>query len=148
MVELENVLYEVQGPLALITINRADKHNAISLDTLAELQVAVAHAGADEEVRVITVTGAGERSFASGSDLSEVLHRDFKKALEPIVQGLAERSTDDEERAALWRGADTQEAPTRRRAGVGASAPTADRDDSEEHCWQQEPVLRRHHRGR
>lgn len=91
MSEYDNILYEVQGPMALITINRADKHNAISLDTLAELQAAVAQAGADDEVRVLTLTGAGDRSFASGSDLSEVLHRDFKKALEPIVQGLAEQ---------------------------------------------------------
>ncbi len=40
---------------------------------------------------MITITGAGEKSFASGSDLAEVLHRDFKKALEPIVQGLADQ---------------------------------------------------------
>ena len=86
-----NILYEVQGPMALITINRADKHNAISLDTLAELKDALAQAANDDEVRVLTITGAGERAFASGSDLSEVLHRDFKKALEPIVQGLAEQ---------------------------------------------------------
>tara|TARA_A100001037_G_C15085781_1_gene606607 strand:+ start:543 stop:1280 length:738 start_codon:yes stop_codon:yes gene_type:complete len=77
--------------MALITINRPDKHNAISLGTLDELQSAVSIAAADEKVRVITLTGAGDRSFASGSDLSEVLERDFKKALEPIVQGLAEQ---------------------------------------------------------
>ena len=91
MSEYENILYEIRAPMALITINRAAKHNAISLDTLAELQSAVAEAAADEEVRVITLTGAGEKAFASGSDLSEVLNRDFKKALEPIVQGLAEQ---------------------------------------------------------
>ena len=89
--ELENVLYEVQGPLALITINRADKHNAISLATLDDLHTAVDAAGADDDVRVLAITGAGGKSFASGSDLSEVLHRDFKKALEPIVQGLADK---------------------------------------------------------
>jgi len=87
----DNILYEVQGPMALITINRAEKHNAISLATLDELQTAVAAAAADDAVRVITITGAGERAFASGSDLDEVLHRDLKKALEPIVQGLADQ---------------------------------------------------------
>ena len=51
----------------------------------------MSQAADDEDVRVITITGAGDRSFASGSDLSEVLHRDFKKALEPIVQGLADQ---------------------------------------------------------
>ena len=89
--DLENVLYEVQGPMALITINRADKHNAISLATLDDLHTAVDAAAADDAVRVLTITGAGGKSFASGSDLSEVLHRDFKKALEPIVQGLADK---------------------------------------------------------
>ncbi len=85
----QQILTERRGPMALITINRPDKHNAISLETLAELQHAVAVAGEDEAVRVLTITGAGDRAFAAGSDLGEVLHRDFKKALEPIVQGLA-----------------------------------------------------------
>ena len=89
--QLENVLYDVQGPMALITINRADKHNAISLATLDDLHTAVDAAAADDAVRVLVITGAGGKSFASGSDLSEVLHRDFKKALEPIVQGLADK---------------------------------------------------------
>ena len=87
----DNILYLEEGPLALITINRAEKHNAISLATLNELNEAVDQAAATEEVRVISITGAGGKSFASGSDLSEVLDRDFKKALEPIVQGLADK---------------------------------------------------------
>jgi enoyl-CoA hydratase len=89
--QLDNVLYEVQGPMALITINRADKHNAISLATLDDLHAAVDAAADDDGVRVITITGAGGKAFAAGSDLSEVIHRDFKKALEPIVQGLADK---------------------------------------------------------
>jgi enoyl-CoA hydratase/carnithine racemase len=87
----DNLLYEIRGPMALITINRPDKLNAISLATLDDLHAAVAAAAADDAVRVITITGAGEKAFAAGSDLNEVLHRDLKKALEPIVQGLAER---------------------------------------------------------
>ncbi len=91
MSDFENITYEIQGQMALITINRADKHNAISLATLDDLRAAVTLAADDDAVRVITITGAGDRAFASGSDLSEVLHRDFKKALEPIVQGLADQ---------------------------------------------------------
>lgn len=83
--------YAVDGPLALITINRPEKHNAISLQTLAELQRLVAMAGADRAVRVIAITGAGGRAFAAGSDLGEVLDRGLEKALEPIVQGLADQ---------------------------------------------------------
>lgn len=87
----EHILYEVNGPAALITINRAHKHNAISLATLSELQQAVARVDQDDSVRVLTITGAGGRAFAAGSDLSEVIDRDLKKALEPIVQGLADQ---------------------------------------------------------
>jgi enoyl-CoA hydratase len=87
----DNVLYEVKGPMALVTINRPDKHNAISLATLDELHAAVTAAALDDSVRVITITGAGEKAFASGSDLDEVLHRDLRRALEPIVQGLADQ---------------------------------------------------------
>ena len=86
-----NLLYEVGDALALITINRPDKLNAISLATQDDLRAAVAIAAADPAVRVIAITGAGDKSFASGSDLSEVLHRDLEKALEPIVQGLADQ---------------------------------------------------------
>lgn len=87
----ENILYEVKGPLGLITLNRPEKHNAVSLATLEELHDALGRAENDEKVRVIGLTGAGEKAFASGSDLSEVEHRDIRKALEPIVQGVAER---------------------------------------------------------
>lgn len=91
MSEFENILYDVQGSMALVTINRADKRNAISLATLDELQRAVRNAACDDDVRVITITGAGDQAFASGSDLSEVQHRDLAKALQPIVQGLADQ---------------------------------------------------------
>ena len=89
--EFERILYQVTAPLALITINRPEKHNAISLQTLDELQAAVDIAATDEDVRVIAITGAGGKAFASGSDLNEVADRDLKKTLEPIVQGLADQ---------------------------------------------------------
>ncbi len=89
--DFKEILYDVDGPLALVTIDRPRRHNAISLDTLEELHGAVRLAATDDDVRVIAITGAGGRAFASGSDLSEVLHRDFRKALEPIVQGLADQ---------------------------------------------------------
>ena len=87
----KNILYENINTLALITINRAKNHNAISLETLDDLNNAVDLATSDESVKVIAITGAGGKSFASGSDLNEVLDRDLKKALEPIIQGLAEK---------------------------------------------------------
>ena len=89
LLSYREIRYEVDGPMALITIDRPKKRNAISLATLRELREAAAAAAEDDAVRVITITGAGGRAFASGSDLSEVLRRDLEAALEPIVQGLA-----------------------------------------------------------
>ncbi|MDA8852682.1 enoyl-CoA hydratase/isomerase family protein [Hyphomicrobiales bacterium] len=89
--DFKNILYKNIKTLALITINRPESHNSISLDTLDELNNAVDLAASDENIKVIAITGAGGKSFASGSDLNEVLERDLKKALEPIIQGLAEK---------------------------------------------------------
>jgi enoyl-CoA hydratase len=86
--QYKNILYDRINSLALITINRAHKHNAISLDTVEELNAAVDVSAQDPDVKVLAITGAGGKSFASGSDLNEVLNRDLKKALDPIIQGL------------------------------------------------------------
>jgi len=73
----------------LITINRSEKHNAISLKTLDELHQAVDLFAADDAIRVISFWGAGGKAFSAGSDLNEVADRDLKKGMEPIVQGFA-----------------------------------------------------------
>ena len=89
--EFENILYEIIESLAFITINRVHKHNAISLKTLDELNKAVEIVNDDDNIRVVAITGAGGKAFAAGSDLNEVLDRDLKKTLDPLVQGLALR---------------------------------------------------------
>ena len=91
MLSLDNVTYVEESHLAIITINRPEKHNAVSLDTLEELHAAVTRGAGNDDVRVICITGAGGRAFASGSDLNEVKHRNLRKSLEPIVQGLADQ---------------------------------------------------------
>ena len=87
--QFKNILFERINSLALITINRAHKHNAISLHTVEEINEAVDVSAQDPDVKVLAITGAGGKAFASGSDLNEVLNRDLKKALDPIIQGLA-----------------------------------------------------------
>lgn len=87
----ENITYQVNGALGLITLNRPEKHNAVSLGMLDELHSALSEAEANSSIRVVGITGAGTKAFASGSDLNEVRQRDIRKALQPIVQGFAER---------------------------------------------------------
>lgn len=68
--ELENVLYEVDARVATITINRPEQRNAVSPAVLRELSAAFQEARDDSEVRVVVLTGAGEKAFCAGADLS------------------------------------------------------------------------------
>ena len=80
----ENIKVKKIENLCLITINRPQKYNAISLATLSELEQALDQSANDNNVKVIAFTGEGKKAFASGSDLSEVKDRNLKKALEDI----------------------------------------------------------------
>ncbi|MEA3077376.1 MAG: hypothetical protein QOF60_2284 [Actinomycetota bacterium] len=66
----EEVLYAVDGPVARVTINREARRNALSWDVIALLRAAVASAKADPAVRVVVLTGAGEKAFCAGADLA------------------------------------------------------------------------------
>jgi len=66
---LETVLYEAAGPVARVTINRPDKRNALNVTVMRELREAMALARADAAVRVVVLTGAGDKAFSAGGDL-------------------------------------------------------------------------------
>jgi enoyl-CoA hydratase/carnithine racemase len=72
--ELEHVLYETDGPLAVLTLNRPDRLNAITGQTMAEIGEALARIQADDAVRVGIITGAG-RGFCAGGDRKETAAR-------------------------------------------------------------------------
>ncbi len=67
----ELVLYEVKGPAAVVTINRADRRNALSRALIAAIGEAFARAEADLSARAIILTGAGN-VFCAGMDLAEL----------------------------------------------------------------------------
>src|ERR1700678_1452862 len=67
--EYEDILYEIRGRMAWITINRPDRHNAFREKTLEELTAAYEAADLDSEVDVVVLTGAGDRAFCSGGDI-------------------------------------------------------------------------------
>ncbi len=71
MVEPE-VLYEVEHGVARVTINRPDRRNAMSYGVMQGLRDSVAAAKADEDVRVLVLTGAGDRAFCAGADLGGI----------------------------------------------------------------------------
>ena len=59
----QNLIYKVENNQATITINRPDKLNALNALTVQEISAAVKQAIAESEVRIIILTGAGEKSF-------------------------------------------------------------------------------------
>ena len=66
-----NILYDVQGAVAIVTLNRPDRMNALTLAAHGELARAIHEATGDDRIRVIVITGAG-KGFCSGDDVAEI----------------------------------------------------------------------------
>ena len=67
----ENIILENEGKTALITINRPESLNALNHKTIQELSNAFENLNNDSSVRVIILTGSGEKSFVAGADIKE-----------------------------------------------------------------------------
>ena len=75
------VLYDRRGPAAWITLNRPEKLNALNETVVAGVRDAVKRAAADDEVKVVVLTGAG-RAFSAGFDLAEEVEQKVEGALD------------------------------------------------------------------
>jgi len=71
-VSYTNILFEVTGGVATLTINRPDKLNALNTATLNEIEQAFEHCRTSPEVRALVLTGAGEKAFVAGADIKEL----------------------------------------------------------------------------
>ena len=69
MVEPASVRYDATPPVARITINRPEKRNALNVAVMAELRAAFGEAHADDAIRVVVLTGEGDKAFSAGGDL-------------------------------------------------------------------------------
>jgi enoyl-CoA hydratase/carnithine racemase len=72
MGEMDEVRYDVDGPVARVTIDRPERRNAMSFAVMRGLRDAVARARSDDAVRVIVLTGAGDKAFCAGADLGGI----------------------------------------------------------------------------
>jgi enoyl-CoA hydratase len=68
----ENLLYEKKDGIAYITFNRPKVLNALNRKTVEELHEVLLDARADDSVRVLILTGAGEKAFVAGADINEL----------------------------------------------------------------------------
>ncbi len=86
--EFKNIIYEKGDGIATITLNRPQKLNATDIETVAELSRALDEAEDDDEVRVVVLTGAGDRAFCAGNDVSMFEGFDSVSALRSYMKRL------------------------------------------------------------
>ncbi len=71
----ENLLYDKRDQIGYVTFNRPKVLNALNRKTIEELAAILADARGDAQVRVLILTGAGEKSFVAGADINELARR-------------------------------------------------------------------------
>ncbi len=83
----ENILVSQETKSATITINRPTKLNALNKVTIIELQHAFTSLEKNKEIRVIILTGSGEKAFVAGADISEFAHFSESEGADLALQG-------------------------------------------------------------
>ncbi|TFF96654.1 crotonase [Candidatus Thorarchaeota archaeon] len=81
----DEVLYEVDDGIGKITINRPMKYNALNTAVVKKLRELMKNANTDDSVRVVILTGAGEKAFAAGADISEFKGKD-SASVRPLAE--------------------------------------------------------------
>lgn len=84
-----NILVTDADGIATVTINRPEKLNALNKETIAELNKAFDALDNNENVRVVIVTGSGEKAFVAGADISEFANFSVEQGAELAAQGQA-----------------------------------------------------------
>lgn len=84
-----NLIYKTENSVATITINRENKLNALTLETVQEIGRAVDEAVADNNIKGVIITGTGSKAFAAGADISEFLAFDKQGGIEMAKKGHA-----------------------------------------------------------
>ena len=69
-----NVLYAEDGGVGIVTVNRPEVHNALNMETIRDLRELCFRLRAEDRLRTMILTGAGDKTFLSGGDLKEFQH--------------------------------------------------------------------------
>ena len=85
--EFKYIIYEKSEGIATITINRPEALNAFSAEVVSEILQAIEDMKADESVRVVVLTGAGEKAFSAGADIKAMKGMNALKARELSQMG-------------------------------------------------------------
>jgi 2-(1,2-epoxy-1,2-dihydrophenyl)acetyl-CoA isomerase len=74
----DNILYSIEDGICQITLNRPQVFNALNKGLINEITTAISEAANNEAVRVVILTGGGDRAFCSGADLKDGMSGEFK----------------------------------------------------------------------
>jgi enoyl-CoA hydratase len=83
----ENILISIEEKIATITINRPTKLNALNKKTINDLQKAFKLLAKNNDVRVIVLTGSGEKAFVAGADISEFANYSIEEGTALAAEG-------------------------------------------------------------
>lgn len=84
--EYRNLIYSTQNKVAILTINRPKKLNALNGETISEIRSALQEVKVSE-TRVLVLTGAGEKAFVAGADIQEIENIGIKDGFDSLQQG-------------------------------------------------------------
>jgi enoyl-CoA hydratase/carnithine racemase len=92
---MSDVLYELAGRVGLLTLNRPESMNALSIESIRRLEELSREVQEDDECLVLVVTGAGDRAFCSGGDLDKLLPAITRDGLEVLFPDPSRRFFSD-----------------------------------------------------
>ena len=88
MSSYQTITYDLhENGIALLTINRPDKLNALNKTVLNELSAAISETESNEEVKALIITGAGEKAFVAGADIKELADLDAETGEKLSLRG-------------------------------------------------------------
>ena len=82
-----NLTYEIENRINIISINRPEKLNALNIETFSEIDHAIKSSVANDEVRIIILTGVGEKAFVAGADIKEFVNFTMEQGSELSESG-------------------------------------------------------------
>ncbi|HET8753276.1 MAG TPA: enoyl-CoA hydratase-related protein [Salinimicrobium sp.] len=85
--DFENVLFENNSGMARITVNRPEKLNALNKATIEELRKAFMEAEHNDAVKLVILTGSGEKAFVAGADISELANFSSEEGKALAIEG-------------------------------------------------------------
>lgn len=89
------LLLDVTGHVATVTLNRPQVLNALTVDMLADLDRAMARIREDDDIWVVILTGAGDRAFSAGADLDQYIPMIARDGLEVLITDPTKRFFSD-----------------------------------------------------